>query len=169
VQNRTPERFQPAQRNRASASLLVEFKMNNALKGNPVKGLGATAAAAAILLIAAPAFASAPAFSLASPNTGMSVDSFDQQVQVYNRQNIADLLHAKTVSVVKFDNAWNDGGDAEKAFDAVNNSDQSIHLLREALKADPAAMRLLARNHVAVDQVIDIAPTGSGSVQLYIS
>lgn len=141
--------------------------MNN--KSNLLKGLGATAAAAAILLAAIPAFASAPAFSLAKPNSGMSVDSFDQQVQVFNRQNIADLLHARTVSVVKFDTAWNDGGDAENAFNAVNGSDQSIHLLREALKADPAAMRLLARNHVAVDQVIDIAPTGNGSVQLYIS
>ena len=138
--------------------------MNDALKN-----LAATVAAAAILLTAAPAFASAPAFSLANPNSGMSVDSFDQQVQVFNRQNIADLLHARAVSVVKLDTAWNDGGDAEKAFDAVNSSDQSIHLLREALKADPAAMRLLASHHVAVDQVIDIAPTGNGSVQLYIS
>jgi hypothetical protein len=161
VQTRTPERFQPAQRNRASASLHVEFKMNKALTG-----LAATAAA---ILIAAPAFASAPAFSLAAPNSGMSVDSFDPQVQVFNRQDIADLLHARSVSVVKFDTAWNDGGDATKAFDAVNDSDQSIHLLREALKADPAAMRLLAQNHIAVNQVIDIAPTGNGAVQLYIS
>jgi hypothetical protein len=164
VQTRTPERFQPAQRNRASASLHVEFKMNNALKT-----LGATAAAAAIILSAAPAFASTPAFSLARPNSGMSVNSFDPQVQVFNRQDIADLLHARQVSVVKFDTAWNDGGDATKAFDAVDASDQSIHLLREALKADPAAMRLLARNHIAVNQVIDIAPTGNGTVQLYIS
>ncbi|WP_156342783.1 hypothetical protein [Devosia sp. A16] len=136
---------------------------------NTLKNVAATTAAAAIVLAALPAFASTPAFSLAKPNSGMSVDSFDQQVQVFNRQNVADLLHARSVSVVKFDTAWNDGGDAGKAFDALNASDQSIHLLREALKADPAAMKLLARNHVAVDQVIDIAPTGNGSVQLYIS
>ncbi len=68
--------------------------------------------------------------------------------------------------MVKFDTAWNDGGDASKAFNAVDASDQSIHLLREALKADPAAMKLLAQNHIAVDQVIDIAPTGNGAVQL---
>ncbi|HEV2515173.1 MAG TPA: hypothetical protein VGV07_07985 [Devosia sp.] len=133
------------------------------------KALTGLAATAAAILIAAPAFASAPAFSLAAPNSGMSVDSFDPQVQVFNRQDIADLLHARSVSVVKFDTAWNDGGDATKAFDAVNDSDQSIHLLREALKADPAAMRLLAQNHIAVNQVIDIAPTGNGAVQLYIS
>lgn len=134
-----------------------------------LKGVGATAAAAVLLMAAAPAFASAPAFSLAKPNSGMSVDSFDPQIQVFNRQDIADLLGAKSVSVVKFDTAWSDGGDSEKAFDALNASDQSIHLLREALKADPAAMHLLARNHIAVNQVIDIAPTGNGSVQLYIS
>ncbi len=133
------------------------------------KALTGLAATAAAILIAAPAFASSPAFSLARPDSGMSVDSFDPQIQVFNRQNIADLLHARSVSVVKFDTAWNDGGDASKAFDALNASDQSIHLLREALKADPAAMQLLARNHIAVNQVIDIAPTGNGSVQLYVS
>jgi hypothetical protein len=133
------------------------------------KALTGLTAAAATILLALPAFASAPAFSLAKPNSGISVDSFDPQVQVFNRQDIADLLHARSVSVVKFDTAWNDGGDAGKAFDAVNASDQSIHLLREALKADPAAMRLLARNHIAVNQVIDIAPTGNGTVQLYVS
>lgn len=138
--------------------------MNNALKG-----LGATAMTAAIILAVAPALASTPAFSTAKPGAGMSVDSFDPQVQIFNRANIADLVQAKSVSVVKFDTAWTDGGDATKAFDAVNSSDQSIHLLREALKADPAAMRLLAANHIAVDQVIDIAPTGNGSVQLYVS
>lgn len=134
-----------------------------------LKGLGATAVTAAVILAAVPAFASAPAFSLAKPNSGVSVDSFDPQVQVFNRHEIADLLRARTVSVVKFDTAWNDSGDASKAFDAVDASDQSIHLLREALKADPAAMKLLAQNHIAIDQVIDIAPAGNGSVQLYIS
>jgi hypothetical protein len=143
----------------------MEFKMNNVLKG-----MGATAVTAAIILgAAAPALASTPAFVLAKPNSGISVDSFDPQVQVFNRADIADLLRAKSVSVVRFDTAWNDGGDASKAFDAVDASDQSIHLLREALKSDPAAMKLLARNHIAVNQVIDIAPTGNGSVQLYIS
>lgn len=143
--------------------------MNKILNGNILKGLGATAVTTAVILMAVPAFASTPTFSLAKPWSGMSVDSFDPQVQVFNRADITDLLRAKTVSVVKFDSAWNDGGDATKAFDAVNNSDQSIHLLREALKADPAAMKLLARNHIAVDQVIDIAPTGNGAVQLYVS
>lgn len=136
---------------------------------NVLKGLGATAITAAVILAAVPAFASAPAFSLAKPNSGMSVDSFDSQLQVFNRQNIADLLHARTVSVVKFDTAWNDGGDAGKAFDALNASDQSINLLREALNSDPPAMQLLARNHIAVNQVIDIAPAGNGAVQLYVS
>ena len=134
-----------------------------------LKGLGATAVTAAVILVAVPAFASTPAFSSAKAGSGMSVDSFDPQVQIFNRADIADLLHARSVSVVRFDTAWTDGGDAAKAFDAVNASDQSIHLLREALKADPAAMKLLARNHIAVNQVIDIAPTGNGTVQIYIS
>lgn len=134
-----------------------------------LKGLGATAITAAVILAAVPAFASTPAFNTAKAGSGMSVDNFDPQVQIFNRAEVADLLHARNVSVVKFDTAWADGGDASKAFDAVDASDQSIHLLRDALKADPAAMRLLAQNHISVDRVIDITPSGNGAVQLYVS
>lgn len=131
--------------------------------------VGATALTAAIVLAAAPALASTPAFSTVRAGGGMAVDSFDQQVRIFNRAEIADLLQARSVSVLRIDTAWNDGGDASKAFSAVEDSAQSIHLLREALKADPAAMKLLARNHVAVDRVVDIAPAGNGMVQIYIS
>ncbi len=131
--------------------------------------VGATAITAAAILVAAPALASTPSFNTAKAGSGMSVDSFDQQVRIFNRADIADLLQARNVSVLRIDTAWTDGGDASKAFNAVQDSDQSIHLLREALKADPAAMRLLASSHIAVDEVVDIAPTGNGSVQIYVS
>jgi hypothetical protein len=131
--------------------------------------LGTTAITAAVILTTMPAFASTATFNMAKAGSGMSVDDFDQQVKIFNRADIADLLQARSVSVLRIDTAWNDGGDASKAFKAVEASDQAIHLLREALKADPAAMRLLARNHIAVDQVVDVAPTGNGSVQIYIS
>ena len=131
--------------------------------------IGATAITAAAILSAAPAFASSPTFDTAKAGSGMSVDSFDQQVRIFNRTDIADLLQATSVSVLRLDTAWTDGKDASKAFNAVQDSDQSIHLLREALKADPAAMQLLARNHIAVDEVVDIAPTGNGAVQVYVS
>jgi len=131
--------------------------------------LGVTAITVATILTAAPAFASTAAFNTAKANSGMSVDEFDQQVRIFNRADISDLLQAKNVSVLRIDTAWADGGDASKAFNAVEASDQSIHLLRDALKADPAALRLLARNHIAVDEVVDVAPTGNGSVQIYVS
>ena len=131
--------------------------------------VGATAFTAAILLAAAPALASTAAFSTAKAGSGMDVDNFVQQVKVFNRADIADLLRARSVSVLKIDTAWNDGGDALNTFNAVQDSDQAIHLLREALKADPAAMRLLARNHIAVNEVVDVAPAGNGAVQIYIS
>lgn len=131
--------------------------------------VGATALTAAVVLTVAPALASTPNFNTAKAGSGMAIDSFDQQVKIFNRADIADLLNARNVSVVRLDTAWTDGGDASKGFNAVQNSDKSIHLLREALKADPAAMRLLARNHIAVNEVVDVAPTGNGSVQIYIS
>ena len=131
--------------------------------------LSATAAIATLALSAAPAFASTPSFSLAAPNAGESVDSFDPQVQIFNRAEIRDLDHARSVQIVRFDTAWSDGGDADKAFNAMESSDQAIHLLRENLRADPAAMRLLAAHHINVNQVVDIVNNGSGKVQLYVS
>lgn len=131
--------------------------------------IGATALVAVAALSAAPAFASTPNFNTAKAGSGMSVDNFDQQVRIFNRADIADLLQARNVSVLRIDTAWADGGDASKAFNAVEDSDQAIHLLRDALRADPAAMRLLARNHIAVDEVVDVAPVGNGAVQIYIS
>jgi hypothetical protein len=133
-----------------------------------------TAAPAAVALVlaavAAPALASTgPTFSTAKPWSGMSADSFGPDVAIFNKAEIGDLLHAKTVSVVKLDTAWNDGGDVGKVFDAVNNSDQAINLLREALKANPMAERLLARNHININTVVDITDTGDGHVQLYVS
>lgn len=131
--------------------------------------IGATLAAASVLALAAPAFASTPAFTTAAPGAGLSPNYFDQQVKVYNRAEIADLLRARSVQVVKFDTAWSDGSDATKAFDAMSDSDQSIHLLREGLKANPAAQRLLAEHHIAIDSVVDIAPGANGTVQIYVS
>ena len=105
--------------------------------------LSATAAIATLALSAAPALASTPSFLLAAPNSGESVDSFDPQVQIFNRAEIRDLDHARAVQIVRFDTAWSDGGDADKAFNAMESSDQAIHLLRENLRADPAAIRRL--------------------------
>lgn len=134
------------------------------------RALNVAGAAIAMLAVAAlPAFASTPTFNTAKAGGGMSVDDFDQQVKVFNRADIADLLAARHVTVLRIDTAWTDGGDASKAFNAVEDSDQSIHLLRDALKADPAAMRLLARNHIAIDQVVDVVPSGNGAVQIYLS
>lgn len=135
-----------------------------------VKAVGTTALTLALAALAAPAFAStAPVFTRAAPGDGMSVDDFRPDVAGFNRAEIGDLLHARSVAVLNVQSAWTDGGDALKAFNAVNNSDQAIHLLREHLKANPAAMRLLAANHIDVNRVVDIAGNGSGAVQLYVS
>ena len=135
-----------------------------------VKSVGSTALALALAAIAAPAFASTgPAFKTLGIGSGMSVDAFTTDVNVFNNREIGDLVHAKSIAVLNVDNAWTDNGDASKAFNAIDNSDQAIHLLREHLRADPAAMRLLAANHVDVNRVVDITSSGNGSVQLYVS
>ena len=133
-----------------------------------IQRMGILAIAMAVALPAVTALASTPDFSLAAPIEGQAVDMFRQQIQTYNSNDIADLLKAKTVQVVKFDTAWRDSGDAQKAFDAVSKSDQSIHLLREGLKANPEAAKLLAENKVVLDTVIDIVPSANGTVQLYV-
>lgn len=133
-----------------------------------IQRMGILAIAAAVALPAVSAFAATPAFSVAAPNQGQAIDMFRQQIQTYNSNDIGDLLKAKTVQVVKFNSAWSDGGDAQKAFDAVSESDQAIHLLREGLKANPEAAKLLAENKVVLDTVIDIVPGANGTVQLYV-
>ncbi len=133
-----------------------------------IQRMGILAIAAAVALPAVPALAATPAFSLAAPNEGQAIDMFRQQIQTYNSNDIGDLLKAKTVQVVRFDTAWSDSGDAQKAFNAVSKSDQAIHLLREGLKANPEAAKLLAENKVVLDTVIDIVPSANGAVQLYI-
>lgn len=137
---------------------------------NVLKVGGSAALVLALAAIAAPAFASTgPVFATAKPGSGMSVDSFRPDVESFDRAEIGDLVNARSVAVLNVDSAWSDGGDALKAFNAVNRSDQAIHLLREHLKADPAAMRLLAANHIDVNRVVDITMTGNGAVQLYVS
>lgn len=130
--------------------------------------VGTLAVAMAVILPAIPALASAPTFSVAAPNSGQSPDIFREQVQIYNSHFIDELVHAKTVQVVPFDRAWSDPGDLQKAFDAVEISDQSIHLLREGLKANPAAAKLLAEHKIVLNTVVDIVPTGTDLVQIYV-
>jgi hypothetical protein len=105
----------------------------------------------------------------AKPWSGMAIDTFRPDVRTFNRADVGDLLRARTVSVLKLDTAWNDTSDAGKAFGAVNRSDQAIHLLREALKANPMASKLLAQNHININTVVDITAVGHGQVQLYVS
>ena len=136
---------------------------------NILKGVALAAVSVSVVSLVLPAFASTPKFVNAAPGSGIAVDSFDPQVQNFNRADIGDLLRAKTVSVVRFDAAWTDGDDVGKAFDAVSNSDQSIHLLREGLMSNPAAVKLLAEHHIAINSVVDIVPIGNGAVQLYVS
>ena len=134
------------------------------------KAVATTAISLALAALAVPALAATgPAFSTAKPWSGMGINSFQPDVRIFNRAEIADLLNAKKVSIVRLDTAWNSGDDSSKAFDAVNESDQAIHQLREAIDANPAAVRLLARNHVNVNTVVDIVDTGGGTVQLYVS
>jgi hypothetical protein len=132
-----------------------------------VKAFGA---ASITLALTAPALAaSGPSFSTAKPGAGMDVNAFRPDVNTYNRSEIRDLLNARKVSVVRIDSAWKDDGDAGKAFNAVNRSSQAINLLREGLKANPAAARLLSKNHINVNTVVDITSVGNGTVQLYVS
>lgn len=134
------------------------------------KAVGATAIALSLATLAVPALAATgPTFSTATPWSGMGINSFQPDVRIFNRAEIAHLLDASKVSIVRLDTAWSSGDDSAKAFDAVNESDQAIHQLREAIDANPAAVRLLARNHVNVNTVVDIVETGSGTVQLYVS
>lgn len=124
--------------------------------------------ALALAMSAGSAFASAT-FTTAAPGNGMSMDDFQQQVAVYNAKDINELVDAKTVTVIKYDTAWTDSKDMGKAVNILTDDAQSIGLLREGLKANPQAVKLLEDNHIAINDVVDIVSDGAGNVSVYVS
>lgn len=117
------------------------------------------------LLAASPALAATPKFTTAPRETGMAIDDMASQLDVYNGNEVADLLQAKSVTVYDYDNSWPD--DEGTAIGLLTGDSQSIDLLRHALSQNPAAVKLLADNRIKVDQVVDIVDLG-GNVGLYI-
>ena len=79
------------------------------------------------------------------------------------------LVDAKTVTVIKYDTAWSDSKDMSKAVNILTDDAQSIGLLREGLKANPQAAKLLEDNHIAINDVVDIVSDGAGNVSVYVS
>jgi hypothetical protein len=104
-----------------------------------------------------------------APGNGVAMSDFKTDLSVYNKQDIADLVSAKTVSVLKYDEAWVNQKGTGEATNLLTEDAQSINLLREGLKADPAAVKLLAEHKINVNQVVSILPDGNGGVQLYVS
>lgn len=121
----------------------------------------------ALVAIAAagPAFAATPKFVNGAPGTAISVDDFASQLNAFNARDVADLLHAKSVTVYNYNTAWTKKSGT--AVDLLTEDAQSIGLLRKALNKNPAAVKLLASNRIKVNQVVDIIDVG-GNVQLYI-
>lgn len=111
----------------------------------------------------------APTFSNAAPGLGMAMNDFTTQLGAFNKADVTDLVNAKTVAVLKYDTAWNGQKGASKSIDLLTEDSQSIGLLRAALKADPAAAKLLAEHKIDIKDVVDIVSDGHGAVQLYVS
>ena len=111
----------------------------------------------------------APVFSVAAPGTGMPIDEFESQLAAYNAADVTDLVAAKTVSVVKYDTAWTKGTDMSKSVELLTGDTQTINLLREGIKANPAASKLLADHKIVVNDVVDIVSNGAGGVTIYVS
>lgn len=128
----------------------------------------ATPLIAALTLSAGAAFA-APAVTIAQPGSGMAINDFRSEMLVFNPSEVTDLVAAKTLSVIKYDTAWSDASDYGKAVNLLTEDSQSIGQLREAIKANAGATKLLANNHVAIDDVVDIVSDGAGNVSLYVS
>jgi hypothetical protein len=130
----------------------------------------ATPALAALALFASvgTAFA-APVFSTVAPGNGMAIEALKSELLVFNGSELTDLLSAKTVGVIKYDSAWTDGDDYRDAVNLLTDDSQSINQLREALRANPAAEKLLAEHKIAINDVVDIISDGAGNVTIYVS
>ncbi|MGN6486869.1 MAG: hypothetical protein ACTHLT_03470 [Devosia sp.] len=126
-------------------------------------------AAATLIGTAAGAVTAAQAWKTLPRGSGAPIDQFKSDMSVYNKQDIADLLAAKTVSVINYGNAWAGQKGSGEATNLLTDEAQAINLLREGLAADPAAVKLLAEHKIKVDQVVAILSDGNGNVQLYVS
>ena len=124
--------------------------------------------ALAVIVSAGAAFA-APTFTTATPGSGMAIADFGSQLGVFNPTEVTDLAAAKSVTVVKYDTAWTKDDDTAKAVDLLTADAQSIGQLREALKANPEASKLLEANHIAINDVVDLVSDGAGNVSIYVS
>lgn len=128
----------------------------------------ATPVIAALALSSGAAFAS-PVVTIAPPDSGMAINDFRSEMLVFNPAEVTDLVAAKTLLVIKYDTAWSDGSDYGKAVNLLTDDSQSIAQLREAIKANAGATKLLANNHVMINDVVDIVSDGAGNVSLYVS
>jgi len=122
----------------------------------------------AVMGAAGAAFAT-PVFSVAAPGSGMAIDEFESQLDAYNAADVTDLVAAKTVSVVKYDTAWTDDKDRSESINLLTADGQFINLLREGIKANPAASKLLTENKIVINDVVDITSDGAGNVVVYVS
>lgn len=129
----------------------------------------ASAAAAATMFVSAGAAFAAPVFADAQPGAGMKIEDFRSQLTAFNKADVTALINAKTVTVLHYDTAWEKGKQLSEAVNLLSDDAQSINLLREALKADPAASKILADNKIAINEVVDIVDNGNGAVLLYVS
>lgn len=133
-----------------------------------VKFTASAFTAAAILASTGAAFA-APVFSNGEPGSGMKIEDFRSQLTAFNKADVTALINAKTVTVLHYDTAWEKGKQLSEAVNLLSDDAQSINLLREALKADPAASKVLADNKIAINDVVDIVDNGNGAITLYVS
>jgi hypothetical protein len=124
--------------------------------------------AVALALSAGAAFA-APTFSEAAPGKGMAINEFASQLAAFNPTEVTDLVAAKTVTVFKYDSAWAKGDQNSKAVNLLTEDATSISQLRDAIKANPEATKLLDANKIAVNDVVDLVSDGAGNVSIYVS
>lgn len=127
----------------------------------------ASVATLGLLAGTASVFAATPTFTVAAPMSGEPVGDFVDQLDVYNVQDIADLLAAKTVTVYNINTAWS-GDDTGTALNAVDNGVSSIDALHAALSRNKPAIELLADHNILNKNVVDIVSDGRGAVQIYV-
>ena len=124
--------------------------------------------AGALIVSTGAAFA-VPTFNVEPAGNGMPIDEFESQLAAFNKADVTDLVGAKTVSVIKYDTAWDFQHGAKKSIELLTKDSQTIGLLREAIKANPDAVNILDANKIAITNVVDIVSDGHGAVFLYVS
>ena len=130
---------------------------------------------ASLALTAGSSFAAASTWDNAPNGSAIDVTYFVAQLGSFDKNDVKALVDAKTVEVVTYSTAFamasdnaGQAADQSQAMDALTAAQGEIQKFQEDLRANPAAVKLLADHSIDIVKVVDVVRERGGVVQLFV-